>query len=203
MTKIRSGIISVFIVAALGATTDSLSQANSVDLGACAAEKDDAARLECFDNATKNTAPAAEVESARETDSTAVIEPAEQVDESPVAAPAAAAGAATAPAATTAPDSAAAAGNESLDEFGMNADIPGQNPDEELREVKAKAVEVSQRVNGEHVVTLDNGQVWTEKIAEYGFRVKVGDTVTIKKGKLGGYRMVGRGRRSSDVKRVK
>lgn len=51
--------------------------------------------------------------------------------------------------------------------------------------------------------TLDIGQVWTDKNAESYFCVKIGDTVIIKKISMDGYRMVGRGNRSSAVKRIK
>jgi hypothetical protein len=38
-------------------------------------------------------------------------------------------------------------------------------------------------------LTLDNGQVWEQTEAESLFNVKVGDSVRIDKGKLGGYQM--------------
>lgn len=87
----------------------------------------------------------------------------------------------------------------------MNPELASQQEtaQAELKEIKAVAVEVTKRTRGEHVVTLDNGQVWTEKEAESYFRVKVGDTVTIKRISMGGFRMVGRGNRASAVRRLK
>jgi hypothetical protein len=91
--------------------------------------------------------------------------------------------------------------------FGMTAELAEKTPEVEkeveLREISAVAVEVSKRLRGELVVTLDNGQVWTEKDAEAGFKVIAGDTVVIKKGRMGGYRMVGRGNRASAMERIK
>ena len=87
----------------------------------------------------------------------------------------------------------------------MNQELSSQQETEEieLMEISAVAIEVTKRTRGEHVVTLDNGQVWTEKDAESYFRVMVGDTVIIKKISMGGYRMVGRGNRASAVRRIK
>jgi hypothetical protein len=94
-----------------------------------------------------------------------------------------------------------------VDNFGMTPEMARANSDAqqdtELREITATVVAVSKRPGGELLVTLDNGQVWTENDAEYGFRVKVGDSIVVKKGKLfGGYRMVTQSRRSSAVRRI-
>jgi hypothetical protein len=93
----------------------------------------------------------------------------------------------------------------SVDEFGMTEQLANQSPDvdwpAELTEISATVTEVHKRPGGEHVVTLDNGQVWTEKRVEHGFRVKEGDTLVIKKGRMGGYRMI-RGYYSSAAIRV-
>ena len=94
-----------------------------------------------------------------------------------------------------------------IDEFGMNAAVAAQSADSDklakLTEISATVTQVRKRGYGELVVTLENGQEWTEKEKESGFRVKEGDTVTIRKGSFGGYRMIGRGNRSSQVVRVK
>ena len=93
-----------------------------------------------------------------------------------------------------------------LEEFGMTVELAeeksGEGAEAGLGEISAVAVEVSERLRGELVVTLDNGQVWTEKDSKAGFRVKVDDTVIIRKGRLGGYRMVDRSGRGSAVVRV-
>ena len=141
----------------------------------CTALQDDARRLECFDNATAETASVA----------TALNEPAE-----------------VAPAAV-----ALLPALSPVEEFGMNATLEAQSAKEgqtaKLTEMIALVTHVRERLYGELVVTLENGQVWTEKDSEYGFRIKVGDTITIRRGRLGGYRMVSIGKRSSQVVRVK
>jgi hypothetical protein len=141
----------------------------------CTTLQDDARRLECFDNATAETASVA----------TALDEPAE-----------------VAPAAV-----ALLPALSPVEEFGMNATLEEQSAVEgqtaKLTEMIALVTHVRERLYGELVVTLENGQVWTEKDSEYGFRIKEGDTITIRRGRLGGYRMVSIGNRSSQVVRVK
>jgi hypothetical protein len=132
-------------------------------LRACANETDDAARLACFDKATKPAKPPA-----------------------PVAAEAAPT---PAPAPTPAVDPVADFGNDAKKE-------------DEITEISATVVEVRKRTRGQYVVTLDNGQVWTEKDAEPYLRIKVGDTIRIKRVAMGGYRLVGRGNRATAVVRV-
>lgn len=53
------------------------------------------------------------------------------------------------------------------------------------------------------VVTLDNGQVWRQNEAEVNFDIRVGDQITIKPAKMGGYWLVGRTGRSTRVRRMK
>jgi pyruvate/2-oxoglutarate dehydrogenase complex dihydrolipoamide acyltransferase (E2) component len=150
-------------------------------LRACADEKDDAARLSCYDKASNPPAPPA----------------------APVAEKAPAPATATA---APAPAPAPAPAEDPVAEFGMNPELEAKKPDDEkkkeLREISAQVVEVSKRTRGELVVTLDNGQVWTEKDAEPYLRVKVGDTIVIKRNRMGGYRLVGRGNRASAVTRI-
>jgi len=102
-----------------------------------------------------------------------------------------------APAEPAAAEAVPSAAPDPVAEFGKEADR-----EDEIREISAKVVEVSKRTRGEYVVTLDNGQVWTEKNAEPYLRIKVGDTVRIKRIKMGGYRLVGRGNRATAVIRV-
>lgn len=93
-----------------------------------------------------------------------------------------------------------------VEQFGMTAKLARSKPEierqSELREISATAIKVSKNAYGGLVVTLDNGQIWTEKSPKSGFRVKVDDTVVIKKGEFsGGYRMYG-SRQSSQVRRI-
>lgn len=166
-------------------------------LRACADEKDDAARLSCYDKAHNPPAPPAAPVAEKTPEPAKAPEPPEP-EPAPVPQSEPAPAAAAAPAPAAAPDPVA--------EFGMNPELEAKKPEEErkkeLREVSALVVEVSKRTRGELVVTLDNGQVWTEKDAEPYLRVKVGDTVVIKRNRMGGYRLVGRGNRSSAVTRI-
>jgi len=57
--------------------------------------------------------------------------------------------------------------------------------------------------NGEVVVTLDNGQVWTELSASSALRVKTGDTVRIEAGTLRSFILVTPNGHSGKVKRIK
>ncbi len=145
----------------------------------CAGEADDTRRLACFDREAGTLPETSEKISVEAEPAPAVI-------------------------AETAPPPVAE--SELTDDFGMTPELARSKrageEEVELREISATVVRVSKRPRGELVVTLDNGQTWTEKNAEYGLRVKVGDTIVIKKGRVGGYRLVGRGNRASQVRRI-
>ena len=91
------------------------------------------------------------------------------------------------------------------DKFGER-DLPTQETpakkEPELKELTANVALISRRTRGELVMTLDNGQVWAEKVASTYFPLQVGDPVTIKAGVLGSFRMVGPSGRAADVTRV-
>jgi len=188
----------------------------SSGLTGCAQESDDSARLACYDRlagaskaneAAAAAAAAKAAEAAAEAEARATAEAAE-AEARAAEAEAMARAEAAAAAATAAEAEAAATAKAAEEEFGMNPDLEKKKPPEErkdaneLRELNAEVVEVKKRPGGELIVTLENGQTWVEKTAVYGFRVDVGDTILLKKGVFGGYRMVGRGRRASQVRRV-
>ena len=62
---------------------------------------------------------------------------------------------------------------------------------------------LGQRPTGELVFNLQNGQVWLQIEADTRTRVKAGDTVTIRKGALGSFLLVGPDRVSVRVRRAK
>ena len=63
--------------------------------------------------------------------------------------------------------------------------------------------ELGQRPTGELVFNLQNGQVWLQIEADTRTRVKAGDTVTIRKGALGSFLLVGPDRVSVRVRRAR
>ena len=188
-----------FLPAAIAFFLFGQAAADSIEdhFAACKAMTDEAARLSCFDTAADALKPPVVVAEPPTAEPVAASEPDPEPAPPPKPAPA--------HASTPVPAAATEAPADPLAQFGMNAELASQQEtaQAELKEIKAVAVEVTKRIRGEHVVTLDNGQVWTEKDAESYFRVEVGDTVTIKRISMGGFRMVGRGNRASAVRRIK
>ena len=73
---------------------------------------------------------------------------------------------------------------------------PANNERERPKEYTATVVAIRERPYGQMVVTLDNGETWSEQYASRKFRVQVGDTVTMKKGLLSSsYQLVAPGGR--------
>lgn len=69
--------------------------------------------------------------------------------------------------------------------------------------ISAVVEAVNKRTNGTLVLVLANGQTWYQRKRDRGLRVKPGDTVTIKRGVLGGYRLTARGNKAFKVTRLK
>ena len=63
---------------------------------------------------------------------------------------------------------------------------PDKDPDGTLA---ARITAVRQTTPEVYVFTLDNGQVWRQDEARYGFDPQVDDEVTVRKGSLGSYRL--------------
>jgi len=75
-----------------------------------------------------------------------------------------------------------------------------QYPDE----FSATVNDIAHRAYGEMIILLDNGQIWEQKHRDTRFRLKVGDSVTISKGLISGYRLRSAGRNHSiQVERFK
>jgi hypothetical protein len=149
-------------------------------LRACMQETDVLRRLACFDR-----------ESALLAGQSAPV--ARQVDPAP-ARPAAPAPAAPVASAAATAGAAAATAQSAEDKFGYRGNIARADIDkkkeaelQESEQLTAKVTAVSALPNGGMALTLDNGQVWQQKTADRGMRVKVGDQVTIKRGVLNSF----------------
>src|SRR5262245_28248988 len=172
----RSGRVTIASLAllaaahALGATPDAAR--------ACAAIESDAERLACYDKVFR-----------------APVTPDPQAS--------AARPAATTPAATSAPAAETAAppaktpvAGKAADDFGYSeaqrteqARASAPDPQEALKELHARIVELKQQPRGEYVMTLDNGQVWSQKSTDWKVVLAVGDEIVIRRGVSNSYRM--------------
>ena len=72
-----------------------------------------------------------------------------------------------------------------------------------LERLTVKVTELSRKPRGEIIVTLENGQIWTQRDASVNLNVRVGDTVTIREGSMGGYWLSNAARQSAQVTRLK
>jgi hypothetical protein len=115
----------------------------------------------------------------------------------------------TAPASPASPAPAVVAVPLSKEErFGLHGDLKREKAQEvpelqELEQLQAEVTKVSSKPHGELVVTLENGQVWTEIQPNSGARVKAGERVTIKPGVLGSFLLVPPNGRSTKVIRIR
>ncbi len=140
----------------------------------CAGIGDDRSRLACYDAIFRKPAASAE--------STAV--------------PAAAGTVATSAAASPETDF-------GLTEAAKRALDPQKAQQEILESITGTVASVGRRPTGELIVTLENGQVWTQVTVDQRARVAAGDTVTIKKAALGSHLLETQGRYATRVRRVR
>ena len=75
--------------------------------------------------------------------------------------------------------------------------------DRKFEGVTALVIEIRKHPYGELIIRLDNGQVWEQNHVDRRFKLRVGETVTIKKGTFSGYRLSGSSNRSIQVTRRK
>jgi len=176
----RSQMFSWVLVAVACCGSATAADALPPSLRACMQETDAARRLACFDR-----------ESALLAGQSAAV--ARQVDPAP-ARPAAPAPAAPVASAAATAGAAAATAQSAEDKFGYRGNIARADIDkkkeaelQESEQLTAKVTAVSALPNGGMALTLDNGQVWQQKTADRGMRVKVGDQVTIKRGVLNSF----------------
>jgi len=170
----------------------------------CADEKDDAARLACYDwqAARQRAAAKAAAQAANGAGKGAVAHAAPPPVPAPVPpapAPAAAAGSATA--------SAAADPNDPNYGLQGSALIKAQGRENAPKPPKAQPLvasvsSVKQYTASEVRVTLANGQVWQQTEARTGFWLQAGQTVTITPGVLGSFFLTDDQHQRVRVKRV-
>lgn len=156
-----------------------LAAAEDNDLDRCAELDSDAARLACFDAVMQE----------RQTGAPAAAPAAgASPTERPTEAPPAPVSGTTTPAAAEAPATPPA------------EPAAKQKP---RKEYTAVVTAMRTRPHGQVVVTLDNGEAWSEQYASRRFLVEVGDTVTMKKARFSSaYRLIAPGGRAYTMTRV-
>jgi hypothetical protein len=107
------------------------------------------------------------------------------------------------PAEPSAASAASAAQRDPEDEFGRRGMLDRKSRDSKLERLSVKVTELSRKPRGEIIVTLENGQIWQQRDASVNLNVRVGDTVTIREGALGGYWLSNTARQSAQVTRLK
>jgi hypothetical protein len=136
----------------------------------CAAQKQDSARLACFDREVAKLAPL-----AKRTAPTQVVP-------TPATPPS--------PAVAVTPPKAASDPN---DEFGVSGSLARKrteaNPstDSAPKELQAAVTAIKTKPYGELILELDNGQVWEQTETKSTFLIKEGEKVRIRKHVLGSY----------------
>jgi hypothetical protein len=190
----------------------SLAQEIPDAFAACAAIDADSVRLACFDKETArqllNTrsstaevalAPAVEADVAdvgKQKPPTTVSSQstaAEEAAPAPLAIPSAVNG-----------DSASDAANATV-EANVGGIVETEDPStrKEFEEISAVVTKIRAQARGEHVVYLDNGQIWQENVKTSHFPVDPGTTVTIRKRRFGGYLLFNEAGNSFPMKRIR
>ena len=196
-------------------------------LMSCAAESNDQRRLACYDREMARLLPAADA--AERSANVAAAEAQPHVNSLPASAAAgqstesvqqgAAAGSADLappPASSSNPVTASTATAPAAEPQLGKVAISGQEPrlvhepeptnvspePKEPDQLSALVTKVARQPHGEHVVYLDNGQVWAEQSKSSYFPVDIGDTITIKKRRFKGFRLVTESGKGYNVKRL-
>jgi hypothetical protein len=177
----------------------------------CSGMGDDRARLACYDSIFRK--PGAGTGSGSAATSSAAATGASAAAAAVPAASAVPASAASVPAisvpsvtASTAPATATPVNPQ--DDFGLTEAAKRARDPEKAKETMPESITqevaaVTRKKDGELVVTLANGQVWTQLETDRRARVSVGDTVTIKRAALGSYLLVTESKLATRVRRTR
>jgi hypothetical protein len=142
----------------------------------CRAIADAAQRVACYDAVFGP--PVVPTESGGQPSAVSKAMPA-----TPTPVPAAAPVTAAAAAAVAVP---AASQSSSVADFGVSEQVKRRDA---VESIDARVTGVRTNNAGMTVVTLDNGQVWTQSDPNDGLRVRVGDEVKIRRAALGSYKL--------------
>ncbi|HKE44704.1 MAG TPA: hypothetical protein VKB41_09230 [Steroidobacteraceae bacterium] len=184
---VRTLILGALVVAGTAAAQ------SPADIAKCTAIATDAERLACYDRLFARSAEPAKSAPNAST----------KVADTTTPATAAGTNGAGAAGATTAATTAAA----KHDDFGFDGrPPPGQKEQQPAGpdQMDARIANVATQARGEHVLTLDNGQVWQQKEPDWHLAFNVGDEVTIKRGTMKSYRLQLKGNnRATAVTRIR
>ncbi|NOX69162.1 MAG: hypothetical protein GXP15_08240 [Gammaproteobacteria bacterium] len=185
-TTITLGIMALFGVGPILFVAVAQAAAESLppQIAACASERDVMVRLSCYDREV-----AALV--ALSPEPATVSSPAVRQTVSATLPPDAAA-AVLAPVARVEPAPKSQA--EAKNGFGF---------DPRVENISATVVKIRKQPYGELLIWLDNDQVWEQDQLDRRFKLRIGETVNIKKGTFTGYRLSGDSNRSIQVTRRK
>jgi len=196
LVRIHRSAISVAILAvAAGAVPPGAWGQDS--LASCAQVQDDTRRLACYDvlagRSAGGAAPSvAAAPAAAPTDSAA----------SAAVATTGAAAVAAVPAAAV-PAAGPAAALDPVADFGLSAQaLKERAPDDWVESITATVNSVTLNASNRFVITLHNGQVWTQNETDSWPVLKPGDTVTIKRAAMGSFMLTGPRAVSWRVRRV-
>lgn len=92
---------------------------------------------------------------------------------------------------------------KSPDQFGLPPEKPSPSAPAEPTTITAAVTKLDRLRDGKFVVTLDNGQVWSQSEINSQADVRVGDSVTVRRGALKSYLLVTKAGIATRVKRIK
>ena len=92
---------------------------------------------------------------------------------------------------------------KSPDQFGLPTEKPSPSTPAEPATITAAVTKLDRLHDGKFVVTLDNSQVWSQSEINSQADVRVGDSITVRRGALKSYLLVTKAGIATRVKRVK